>query len=300
MSLSLFYNQLTVLDYAYLDPKLGPKGDSLYVNVELIGQTTEEGVVFDFSYAKKAIKEIIDNICDHRLVVTHNSLQACTDGTYELFYSFNEKEIWYKGPEQSYCVIPFDNFSYDNLAEHLSIEVHKKMPSNVAQTIITLEQVQYPEDQATYSYTHGLKDHYGNCQRLIHGHHNPIHVYTDNKRNKELEKYLATELFNNNIHLCYWDNVVNKDEIVQIFNNEKPEGRINSAKFIHIKYKAIQGIFESKLPLSEVYIMPIESTVENIAFYFANFLSKTFNQFATIKLKAFEGLAKGSIFYLSK
>ena len=69
MNITLFYKHVTVLDYAYLDDHKGVVGDSLIVNVEFIGHTDEEGVVYDFSLAKNKVKEIIDRDCDHRLVV---------------------------------------------------------------------------------------------------------------------------------------------------------------------------------------------------------------------------------------
>ena len=65
MKISLFYKNVTVLDYAYLDDHRGVVGDALKVHVEFIGKTDEEGVVYDFSYAKKKVKEIVQKAKDN-------------------------------------------------------------------------------------------------------------------------------------------------------------------------------------------------------------------------------------------
>ena len=85
MKISLFYKNVTVLDYAFLDDHKGVVGDALKVHVEFIGKTDKECVVYDFSYAKKKVKEIIDRDCDHRLVVPQGSFTQdgdCLDVKY--------------------------------------------------------------------------------------------------------------------------------------------------------------------------------------------------------------------------
>ena len=57
-------------------------------------------------------------------------------------------------------------------------------------------------------------------------------------------------------------------------------------------YHAQQGEFVISLPSDKVFIMPVESTVENIANYLASIISQE-NQL-DIVVKAYEGLDKGA------
>jgi hypothetical protein len=57
-------------------------------------------------------------------------------------------------------------------------------------------------------------------------------------------------------------------------------------------YSAQQGDFAITLPSDKVFIMPVESTVENIAKYLADTISKENKM--NITVKAYEGLDKGA------
>lgn len=109
MNITLFYKHVTVLDFAYLDHLKGLVGESLIVNVKFIGKTDDEGILYDFSYAKKKVKEIIDRDCDHRLVIPENLAQS-NQGISQFEFSFGlEGEIiQYECPDQGLCIIPAD------------------------------------------------------------------------------------------------------------------------------------------------------------------------------------------------
>ncbi len=53
----LFVEGLTVIDCSFLHPDRGLVGESWSVNVSLHGDLDEEGVVFDFSHAKRQLKQ---------------------------------------------------------------------------------------------------------------------------------------------------------------------------------------------------------------------------------------------------
>ena len=76
----IFIRNVTVLDCAVWRLKEGPVGQSWSVDVEFHGETDHEGVVLDFSAAKKQAKEAIDEHFDHRLLISNQLLTPSTSG----------------------------------------------------------------------------------------------------------------------------------------------------------------------------------------------------------------------------
>lgn len=296
MKITLFYDHVTVLDYAFLDSHLGAVGNSLIVDVEFIGHTDHEGVVYDFSYAKKKVKEIIDRDCDHRFVIPKGML-AHDKELLTFNYNFGpfSEAIKYRAPAQAFCEIPFRHVSYETVTAYLEERIMLEMPNTVEAVKIHLREEKLDSDQVVFHYTHGLRDHYGNCQRLLHGHRNTIEVWVNGNKRSDLEKNLVTELFSGNIHFCYWDNVVNKDEVITSEGRSNPEGRVTKTKNVQIKYQASQGEFIGEFPGTMIYILPIETTVENLSLYFAQLLKSQLGKQDIVRVRAFEGIGKGAI-----
>src|SRR5690554_6386838 len=65
----LFVDNITVIDFAYLDPARGLVGESWIPDVVLGGELDDQGTEFDISLVKLAIKRVIDERGDHRLVI---------------------------------------------------------------------------------------------------------------------------------------------------------------------------------------------------------------------------------------
>lgn len=301
MKISLFYDHVTVLDYAYLDDHLGLVGDSLHVNVEFIGSTDNEGVVFDFSYAKKKVKELIDLHCDHRLVVPQGLVKWAQErGELTYCYGQNDSELIYSAPLEAFCEIPSRHINKQTLSTYLEDLIRPQLPENISSLKISLldeEKIIEREGRPTkacFHYTHGLKDHYGNCQRLFHGHKNTVDVWVNGELRSDLEKLLARDYFLGNIHFCYRDNVVNGEEVDKALAGGH-FGIPRELPFVEIKYTSLQGEFYARLPGKSVYILDIESTVENLSTHFAQLVKSLARPGDLVQVRAYEGIAKGAV-----
>jgi len=283
---SLFVRELTVLDYAYLDPKRGVLGGSLDIDAEFIGGLDDEGVVFDFSHAKKAVKKVIDGLCDHRLVCPKSSIVSCENHQVKLEYRYGVNSVLkYHCPEEALCIL--DDLKIDTTAilTYLQHEVMKVMPKNVDRLILHAREEDL-KGAPEYRYTHGLKQHYGNCQRLLHGHRNRIDVEIDGAKNPHWESTLAAAW--HDVHLAIPENCPNQEVIVG--------QRQDHLETVHIQYQSLQGLFEVWLPGESVYVMPYETTVENISKHLREcVLAKINSSPSSVKIWAYEGIRKGSL-----
>ncbi|MDA8792493.1 6-carboxytetrahydropterin synthase [Bacteriovoracaceae bacterium] len=295
MKTSLFYQNVTVLDYAYLDDNYGLVGDALHVNVEFIGETDEEGILFDFSHAKKKVKSIIDQICDHRCVLPKSALNI-VDGKGKVHFNYgpNDTYLDYEAPLEAYCAIPYSHINKTTISSYLETEILKEMPKNVKSVSIELTDEDKVQENPFFHYTHGLKDHYGNCQRLFHGHKNIVDIFVNGKKSPILEKKLCEDTFKGSIHFAYWENVQNKDEILNHINSSNFFGLHPELPKVEIKYTSSQGEFSCQLPGREVFFLEIESTVENLSFIFANIVKKWIDKSDKLEVRAYEGIAKGA------
>lgn len=306
--ITLFYQHLTVLDFAYLDKDRGVVGDSLVVDISLTGLVDDEGVIFDFSNAKQLIKKIIDEQVDHRLVIPKGMLQStATKKDFGFHYNYGleyqKKSLTYFAPRQAFCEITQNQVTLETLKEFLENIILKEMPQNITKVSIALKPESNKSDQYFFNYTHGLKNHYGNCQRLLHGHRNTIEIWCNKARQLHWEKKLVEEVFSKNIHFCWWENVVNKSELLALNYGKVPHGKISKQDVnlldqvgVEIFYTGNQGDYFANLPLDEVFFVPLESTVENlsvsIGMWIKEYFAKPNDQ---IKVIAFEGIGKGAL-----
>lgn len=294
MKISLFYQHVTVLDYAYFDAHKGLIGDALIVDVDFIGHTDHEGVLYDFSYAKKMVKEIIDRDCDHRFLLPEGMLAKQNDlATFEARFGYEDQVLSHKGPLQAYCEIPSKVINKSTIATYLENIILKEMPDTVDAIQITLRDELLPQDAALFHYTHGLKDHYGNCQRLFHGHKNTVEVFVNGKKSSEWEHRLAENLFSGNIHFCLKENIQNWEDVSKGLDSSG-EGRLNEVSYVHVKYESSQGAFEAKIPGQMVYVLEDESTIENLSSHFAKIVKSSLNKNDSVTVRAFEGIGKGA------
>ncbi|MBQ0831532.1 6-carboxytetrahydropterin synthase [Marinobacter sp.] len=277
----LFVDNLTVIDFAYLDATRGLVGESWIADVVLGGELDDQGMVFDFSNVKRTIKRIIDERVDHRLVIPrgYEGLSwdqdtpdiftwALTDGSHIVHRSPDEAIVWL-------CAERVDKAEVAALLER---ELMAVLPANVTSVAINLREDVI--EGAYYHYVHGLKKHLGNCQRIAHGHRSPIRVDRNGKRDEELEHSWAK----------LWQDIYVGSEEDVVRRHVEEDG----AAYITFEYEANQGEFALTLPEKRVYMMNTDTTVEFIAAHIADQLKADFPS-DTILVKAYEGVGKGAI-----
>ncbi len=297
MTLSLINNSLTVIDYAYVDETGGVRGDSLLVDVSLQGHTDQEGVIFDFSKAKKLIKKIIDEKVDHTLVISKSLVKEESKER----YCITNKKFHYSAPKEAFCVLDVDIITDEALRVYLERELLKQMTANIKNVAISLRRESDGENKYYFNYTHGLKDHYGNCQRLIHGHRSTIRVFKNEKRDFNLEADLFS-MIGNSTHFAYWKNVANRDDILSKINQNhitNIEGRLDIDEQVNITYVSSQGEYQGVFDLLDVYFLNEETTIENLSIHFAKKLYATTDQKDQIMVYISEGIGKGASFLVS-
>lgn len=276
----LFIENLTAIDCSVLDPKRGLIGASWAVDIELQGELDHQSMVFDFSKVKQTIKRVIDEEVDHKLLVPID--YAGTSITWEenMLLNFECSDgalIKHSSPANAVCQIAAKRVGRNQVVAHLTEVILKALPSNVQELDLSLRK----ESCAGhfYTYSHGLKKHDGNCQRIAHGHRSQIQIMKNGKRHATLEKKVA-KLWKD-IYLGSSEDVV-----------EHKAGRIRFA------YTSDQGQFSLELPEERVHLMDCDSTVECIAEHLLELLvqeqadSKSPVQ---LSVRAFEGIGKGAV-----
>ena len=275
----LFVDNLTVIDFSYLDSDRGVVGESWIVDIELAGDLDDQGMVFDFGHVKKQIKQFIDCEIDHRLLVPTD----CS-GCYaklenkRCYIEFSLKSgglITHESPQDAVLLIDATTIDANNVAKDLQKSVKALLPDNVTGVKIHLRH-EVIED-AYYHYTHGLQKHLGQCQRIAHGHRSRIEIQADGARNEQLEADWANKL---------------KDSYIATEAHIIDQFQFNGIEHTRMAYHAQQGNFAISLPSDKVFTMPMESTVENIANYLASIISE--DNKLNIVVKAYEGLDKGA------
>ncbi len=276
----LFVDNLTVMDFSFLDKDRGVVGESWIVDMQLTGELDDQGMVFDFGHVKKQIKQFIDNQADHRLLVPVKS-PGCTTrvigGALSVEFPLTSGAvISHQSPIDAVLLV--DSYSIDTeaIARDLQFQLKNELPDNVQDVLITLRAENI--EGFYYHYTHGLQKHLGQCQRIAHGHRSRIEIEINGERNLELEKQWAKRL---------------ADSYIATESHIDEQFELNDIEHIRLAYMAEQGEFSISLPRSQVVIMPDISTVENIATYIAESIAKEMP--GNIMVKAFEGVEKGAI-----
>lgn len=288
--MQLFVNDLTVMDFSYLCPKRGMVGESWIVDVILNGDLNEESMVLDFGKVKKELKHLIDEYVDHKLLVpiehpyANTVRDELTDRVKVDFNRPNGSSIHLNCPAEAYAFVYSNTVTMGSVSQYLRDIIATHLPENVESIELFLRAEVI--DSPYYHYTHGLKKHDGNCQRIAHGHRSKVTVFENESESAEWQSYWAKR---------WADIYIGSDEdLVEL--NQMSLGHIKSdfAQHYLFKYESSQGIFELAIPKAESEMIDTDSTVECLAQYMA-YEQKKLKPESDFRVMAFEGVGKGAI-----
>jgi 6-pyruvoyl-tetrahydropterin synthase len=295
--MQLFVDDLTVIDFSYLCKQRGIVGESWIVDVLLDGSLNEMSMVLDFAVVKKQIKAIIDDAVDHKLLLPMQEKSVVlaqsshNEGHQTVDFISDVASYYLQSPACAFAAIDCLTINVPAVTKHLKAIILAELPSNVEGLTLVLRPENIPTDY--YHYTHGLKLHDGNCQRIAHGHRSKIQILVDNIRNPALEAawckrwediYIASEadrISVNDIQLSS-----------QAMDNLTPDHQ-------YFSYHAPQGRFDIAVEAKILDVVDCDSTVELLADFILRQVKAEHPELSknTIKVIAYEGVAKGAIVY---
>ena len=271
--MALFVNQLTHIDVSLWCPQRGLVGCSWQVDALLEGALGEDGMLFDFGEVKPWIKRTLDGGLDHTLLIPIQApgitVTECDEGLCIRTTIPYPMEV--RGPAEAFSLLPWESVTLEQVAKYLSHALTEQRPVNVDRVTLTLSDEAI--SGAAYGYSHGLKRHQGNCQRIAHGHRSRLAIWQSGERQSGLEMHWANWL--DNRYLLEQADIESQDD-----------------EFLTCDYQAAQGDFSIRLPVSRCAILPGPTTVENIAIWLAHSITRDSGQATCVQ--AFEGINKGA------
>ena len=288
--MKLFVRDLTVIDVSYLCAARGMVGESWLVDIELTGELNAMSMLLDFARVKKEIKAIIDAEVDHRLLVpsglaaSHVS-QAADDSLWVDFLSASHR-IHLRAPEQAFCLLPDVEVTPASVTAYLHALIRQRLPLNIDGLVIRLRPEAIPT--AFYHYSHGLKKHDGNCQRIAHGHRSTIELWVDDERNHQLEQQWARRWAD--IYLGSIDDLVEPNALELSARAHD----VLTDQHYGFCYQAPQGRFQLAIPKACCELIDTDTTVELLADYILRQLQCSMPDRA-LRVVAYEGVGKGAI-----
>ncbi len=273
----LFVDKLTHIDFSFLHPARGLVGETWQASVVLHGDLNDQGMVVDFGDVKKRIKRWLDEEVDHRLLIPEQSpclsLKSDAQG-YDFSWHYANHSIHSTCPTQAITLIDDTVITTDSVARWCMEKLLPEFPASVKkiELVFTPEHIEGPY----YHYSHGLKKHRGNCQRIAHGHRSRIFIWRDGKlSNTDMETWAQR-----------WQDIyIGTQEDRTTAQNPDNEG---------FRYSSEQGAFYLEVPQRQCYMIDTDSTIEFIAQHIAQTLKRE-HPASDFVVKAFEGIEKGAI-----
>lgn len=273
----LFVDSLTNVDFSYLHHSRGIVGETWLANAALDGALDHQGMVCDFGIVKKTLRNWLDSELDHRLLVPTKApnLKLVDMGqNVELQWTLeNGETISVSGPAQAFALVSAESITPESAAAWSVQQLDGLFPTSVDQ--LSLEFISESIDTPYYHYSHGLKKHDGNCQRIAHGHRSRIRIDLDGARSSAIEAQWAERW--KDIYLGTREDLVSQDDHA-----------------LHFAYRARQGDFTLSIPARCCELLECDTTVEQLAQYIAEELA-TAHPGRDVRVRAYEGIGKGAV-----
>lgn len=274
----LFLHGVAGIDCGILDPDLGLIGQSWLVDLHLEGPRNAEGMVVDFGIVKPVLREVCRDTLDHRLLVPLQSpalQQETTADGLLLRYAFGAgQNMSHLSPAESVYPVDAPQISDTHLASLLSAQLSERLKNTgVTNVAVSLRETRKATPNA-FRYTHGLRQHQGQCQRIGHGHSSLLEISIEGQRNADEEASLAASILN-----CH---VAAAADIL-----EDKQGNVR------LGYDAVAGRHELELPGDRIFRLSGEATVENLAEHLAEDCAIR-HAGKHIAVTAWEGIGKGA------
>ena len=271
--MKLFVNDISVIDCSLLSKKEGIVGESWSVDIELIGELNTDGMLFDFADVKGQIKKVLDDLIDHRLLVPTKSdfVSIIKEAdSVNLQAETVVGVILIESPSQGFCFIDTDVIDTASVTVYAESVLAKVLPDNIVSVSVNLRA---DRERAHCRYSHGLKKHKGNCQRIAHGHRSIL----------EITEPCETGLEKQWLNLLDGKYIANRADVIDHGNDR-----------LTIGYKAKQGQFRLEMPEILVYVIDADPTVENIVYHIANKIKQQ-SKISGLLVKMYEGVGKGAM-----
>ncbi|WP_220347743.1 hypothetical protein [Alkalilimnicola ehrlichii] len=195
-----------------------------------------------------------------------------------LTFAFADGDLCeFNAPSCAACLLETVEIDTHCVERYLESTLLEELPRNVTSIRIRLRTEAI--DGAYYHYSHGLKKHQGQCQRIAHGHRSRLLIERDGVRAPELEQEWAERW--RDIYIGSREDVV-ADELH------------GGQRYLRFRYQAAEGEFELLLARKRCYLIDTDSTVEHIAAHLASELGRAQPQ-ARFLVRAFEGVGKGAL-----
>lgn len=278
----LFVDNLTNVDFSFLDAQRGLLGETWLANVTLQGELDEQGMVCDFGTVKKLLRHWLDTELDHRLAVPIHSPNITIHEEGDLLdihweFGRNDEFLHTRAPREAIALVEAEELTAESVAAWCITRLKALFPESIAR--LELSFTCEPIDGAFYQYSHGLKKHGGNCQRIAHGHRSRIDIWANDQKSAQLEHQWAERW--RDIYIGTREDILAKPQFAGL-------------DYYHFAYTSAQGKFELTLPQHCCYLIDTDSTVEFLAHHIAQ-VTRGENAGTHIRVKAFEGINKGAL-----
>lgn len=273
----LFVDNLTNIDFSYLCPERGLVGETWLAHVQLEGTLDHQGMICDFGVVKKKLRDWLDKTLDHCLLVPtkSNAIHCNTiDGKTIVELALPSDEyIQVESPQEAITLLDISTVTPASTADWCMKQLQNVFGDGVATIHLSFS----PEiiDTPYYHYSHGLKKHQGQCQRIAHGHRSKLLVWRNNQ-------------------LCVHSIREFAEKWRDIYIGTKEDCTSEDDLHLSFTYIARQGRFQLTLPKRCCYLINSDTTVELIAAHLAGTLKQRYPG-DEICVQAFEGIGKGAI-----